>query len=102
MIPQLIPILGDMSMKSFMIILAAMAMMMSTTAFADDGAALYKAKCAACHGAAGEGKSGPAIKGNADVASVLSAGGKKGIHAKPFNASPDDQKAIAAYVASLK
>ena len=88
-------------MKRLTVILAAMAMMMSTVAFAEDGAVLYKAKCAGCHGAAGEGKSGPAIKGT-DVASVLSAGGKKGIHAKPFNASPDDQKAIAAFVAGLK
>jgi mono/diheme cytochrome c family protein len=88
-------------MKRITFILVAMAMMTCTAAFADDGAALYKAKCAGCHGAAGEGKSGPAIKGT-DVASVLSAGGKKGIHAKPFNASPDDQKAIAAFVAGLK
>lgn len=88
-------------MKSLVIILAAMAMMMSTAAFAEDGAVLYKAKCAACHGAAGEGKSGPAIKGT-DVASVLATGGKKGVHAKPFSASPDDQKAIAAFVAGLK
>ena len=90
-------------MKRLTVVLAAVAMMMmSTVAFADDGGALYKAKCAGCHGAAGEGKSGPAIKGSADVASVLSAGGKKGVHAKPFNASPDDQKAIAAFVAGLK
>ena len=102
MVAQLIPYLGDLFMKRFTIILAAMAMMMSTAMFAEDGAVLYKAKCAGCHGAAGEGKSGPAIKGNADVATVLSAGGKKGIHAKPFNASPDDQKAIAAFVAGLK
>ena len=69
-------------MKRLTVVLAAMAMMMSTVAFAEDGAALYKAKCAMCHGAAGEGKSAPAIKGNADVASVLSAGGKKTPHAR--------------------
>ena len=47
-------------MKRFTIVLAALAMMISTAAFAaEDGAALYKAKCAACHGAAAEGK-GPA------------------------------------------
>jgi mono/diheme cytochrome c family protein len=89
-------------MKRFTIVLAALAMMMSTAAFAEDGAALYKTKCAACHGAAGEGKMGPAIKGKTNVADVLANGGKKGIHAKPFNATSDQAKAIAAYVAGLK
>lgn len=92
-------------MKSFAIVLAALAMMMSTAAFAQDGAALYKAKCAMCHGAAGEGKMGPTLKGKsaADVTAVLSAGGKtKAPHTKPFNATPDEQKAIADYVAGLK
>ncbi len=90
-------------MKRFTIILAVIAMMMSTAAFAEDGAALYKAKCAGCHGAAGEGKSGPAIKGKDNVVDVLTNGGKKGIHAKPFKrSSGPGQKAIAAYVAGLK
>jgi cytochrome c len=90
-------------MKHVAIILAAMAMMMSTAAFAEDGAVLYKAKCAMCHGAAGEGKSAPAIKGNAGVESVLSAGGKKSPHAGAFKGTTaDDQKAIAAFVAGLK
>jgi cytochrome c len=91
-------------MKRFAIVLAALAMMMSTAAFAQDGAALYKAKCAGCHGAAGEGKMGPALKGksDADVTAVLSAGGKKGPHTKPFNATPEEQKAIADFVAGLK
>ena len=31
--------------------------------FAADGAATYKAKCAMCHGAEGQGKVGPALKG---------------------------------------
>ena len=53
-------------MKRLTMVLVALAMMMSTAAFAEDGAALYKAKCAGCHGAAGEGKMGPAIKGNAE------------------------------------
>ncbi len=39
---------------------------------ADDGAALYKSKCAGCHGAAGEGKGKfPAIKGTSMDASKL-------------------------------
>jgi mono/diheme cytochrome c family protein len=91
-------------MKRFAIVLAALAMMMSTVAFAEDGAALYKAKCSGCHGAAGEGKMGPSLKGKseADVSGVLANGGKKGPHAKAFNATPEEQKAIAGYVATLK
>jgi mono/diheme cytochrome c family protein len=85
-------------MKRFSIILAALAMMVSTAAFAEDGAAVYKAKCAACHGAAGEGKSAPAIKGKTDVVDVLANGGKKGIHAKPFSTTPDQAKAIADFL----
>ena len=55
---------------------------------AEDGAAIYKAKCAMCHGPDGAGKSGPALKGTAltaaQVADVLTNGapGKKAPHAK--------------------
>jgi mono/diheme cytochrome c family protein len=103
MFVQLIPT-GDLFMKRFTIVLAALAMMMSTTAFAaEDGAALYKAKCAACHGVAGEGKAAnPAIKGRTNVLDVLTNGGKKAPHAKPFNATPEQAKAIAGFVATLK
>jgi mono/diheme cytochrome c family protein len=89
-------------MKRSMIVLAALAAMMSTAAFAQDGAALFKAKCAGCHGAAGEGKMGPSLKGKTDVADVLANGGKKGPHAKAFNATPEEQKAIVDFVATLK
>jgi len=86
-------------MKRFTIVLAALAMMMSTAAFAaEDGGALYKAKCAGCHGAAGEGKMGPKIKGSTKVADVLAKGGLKGIHAKPFAVSADQAAAIAAFL----
>lgn len=85
-------------MKRFAIILAAVAMM-SMSAFAFDGAADYKAKCAMCHGAAGEGKSAPAIKGKANVADVITKGGLKGPHAKPIAGLTEDQaKAIAAFL----
>lgn len=85
-------------MKRFAIVVAALAMMTCTAAFAEDGAALYKTKCAACHGAAGEGKSGPAIKGKDNVMDVLSNGGKKGPHSKAFNATPDQAKAISDFL----
>jgi mono/diheme cytochrome c family protein len=92
-------------MKRFTIVLAAVAMMMSTAAFAEDGAALYKAKCAMCHGAAGEGKMGPALKGTkANVEDVLLKGGaSKAPHIKPVAGITADQaKALAAFVAGLK
>jgi mono/diheme cytochrome c family protein len=91
-------------MKRTTIVLATLAMLMSTAAFAaEDGAALYKAKCAGCHGAAGEGKSGPAIKGSAKVEDVVTKGGAKGIHAKPFaGVTADQAKALATFVGGLK
>jgi len=92
-------------MKRFTVVLAAVAMMMTTAAFAaEDGAALYKAKCAGCHGAAGEGKMGPAIKGKTNVVDVLTKGGAtKAPHTKPMaGVSADQAQAIATYVSGLK
>jgi mono/diheme cytochrome c family protein len=90
-------------MKRFAITLAVLGMMMSTAALAEDGAALYKTKCAACHGAGGEGKMGPAIKGKANAADVAEKGGLAGPHAKPINGlTPDQAKAIGDFVAGLK
>ncbi len=87
-------------MKRFSIVLVAMAMMMSTAALAEDGAALYKAKCAACHGAAGEGKMGPKIKGSTKVVDVVTNGGlTKAPHTKPISGvTPDQAKAIADFL----
>ena len=48
-------------MKRYLMILAAFTLV-SSMAWAQDGAALYKAKCAACHGAMGEGKVGPSLQ----------------------------------------
>lgn len=90
-------------MKRFAITLAVIAMMMSTVALAEDGAAMYKAKCAACHGADGGGKRGPAIKGKTNAADVVAKGGLAGPHAKPINGVSEDQaKAIGDFVAGLK
>jgi cytochrome c5 len=84
-------------MKRFTIVLAALAMMMATAAFAEDGAAIYKSKCAMCHGAAGEGKSAPAIKGKANVADVITKGGlTKAPHTKAIAGVTADQAAAVA------
>lgn len=76
---------------------------------AEDGAAIYKAKCAMCHGPNGEGKSGPALKGTTlssdQIIAVLTKGaeGKKAPHGKPVAGLTADQaSAVAAYVKTLK
>jgi len=79
---------------------------------ADDGAALYKAKCSPCHGAGGEGKpsmKAPALKGttwDADkIAQHITKGeaDAKAPHNKGISGLTEAQaKAIADYVKTLK
>lgn len=95
-------------MKRFAMTVALLAMI-AGVAVAEDGAATYKAKCAMCHGAAGEGKIGPALKGTklteAEVADLLTKGaaGKKAPHGKAVAGLTEEQaKAVAAYVKGLK
>jgi len=95
-------------MKRFATMLAALAVF-SCLAWAEDGASLYKAKCAACHGAAGEGKVGPSLQkttlSEKQIADLLTNGaaGKKAPHSKAVaGISADQASAIATYVASLK
>ncbi|HUN87278.1 MAG TPA: cytochrome c [Terriglobales bacterium] len=88
------------------IAVALMVVVPSLSWAAEDGAAVYKAKCAACHGADGAGKIGPALKGTSvDVAAFVQNGapGKKAPHAKGIaGVSADQAKAVADYVKSLK
>ncbi len=88
------------------IAVALMVMLPSLSWAAEDGAAIYKAKCAACHGPDGAGKVGPALKGTkADVAAFVEKGeaGKKAPHSKGISGvSADQAKAVAEYVKSLK
>lgn len=95
-------------MKRFITTLAALAVF-SCLAFAEDGATLYKTKCAACHGAAGEGKVGPALTKSSlsekQIADVIANGaaGKKAPHTKGVaGVSAEQSTAIATYVAGLK
>ena len=54
--------------KMFIVLLVlALSVTMALPAFAQDGAATYKAKCAGCHGAEGQGKVGPALKGTSRI-----------------------------------
>jgi cytochrome c6 len=78
---------------------------------AEDGAALFKKKCAGCHGQQGEGKpamKAPALKGTSlsaeKVADHITKGEpeSKPPHKKGISGVTDeDAKAIAAFVKSL-
>jgi len=78
--------------------------------WAEDGAALYKAKCSACHGADGAGK--PAIKApslidaatkaksDADLTKAIAETAK---HPAPVKGlAADDAKAVVTYIRSLQ
>jgi mono/diheme cytochrome c family protein len=87
----------------------ALPVSLALPAFAQDGAATYKTKCAGCHGAEGQGKIGPALKGTAlsadQISDLLTKGndGKKPPHKKALaTLSADDAKAVAEFVKSLK
>jgi len=86
-----------------------------STRAAEDGAALYKAKCAMCHGADATGK--PAVKApslvsdeakkmsDADMTDMIANGGKekKATHAFSKKGVTDDQiKAVVAYIRELQ
>jgi cytochrome c len=79
---------------------------------AGDGQALYKSKCAGCHGASGEGKpamKAPALKGTtmevSQIAEHITKGesGSKAPHNKGIAGLNDEQaKTIAEYIKTLK
>lgn len=79
---------------------------------AEDGAALYKSKCAMCHGDKGEGKTAmnmPAVKGTKltaeQIVAYLTKGeaGKKAPHASAINGINEAQaKALADYIKDMK
>jgi len=96
-------------MKRLVVVLAVLALVSSMAWAAEDGAALYKAKCAACHGASGEGKIGPSLQKTAlttaQITDLLTKGadGKKAPHAKAMSGLTADQAAaVATYVGTLK
>lgn len=100
-----------MRLIKFMVlfVVCTLAVWAALPAFAADGAAIYKAKCAVCHGSEGQGKSGPAVKGtslSADQIKDLVIEGsdaKKAPHKKAFaGVSADDARAVADYLKTLK
>jgi len=90
-----------------LMLLSALSASLALPVFAEDGAATFKAKCAACHGAEGQGKVGPALKGTAlgadNIGDLLTKGNnaKKAPHKKAMSLSADDAKAVAAFVKTL-
>ena len=90
-------------------VICTLAISIAMPAFAADGAATYRAKCAACHGPEGQGKVGPAVKGSSltadQITDLLTKGtdAKKAPHKKAVaGVSADDAKAVADYVKTLK
>jgi len=87
----------------------ALSASLALPAFAQDGAATYKAKCASCHGPEGQGKIGPALKGTSltadQIGDLLTKGNdaRKAPHKKALaSLSAADAKAVAAFVKTLK
>ncbi|HZU43155.1 MAG TPA: cytochrome c [Terriglobales bacterium] len=98
-----------------MVIAVTLFIVLPNLSWAEDGAALYKAKCAACHGADATGKPtakipslvSPEAKGlsDADLTDAIANGGKaqKASHAFAKKGLTDDQvKAIVTYVRGLQ
>ena len=98
--------------RKLVVSLATMLLVVSLASWADDGAALYKTKCAGCHGANGEGKpamKAPALKGTnlevSQIAEHITKGepGSKVPHNKGIAGLNEEQaKAIAEYIKTLK
>jgi len=91
-------------------IAVALFILIPSLSWADDGAALYKAKCAACHGADGAGKpaakipalNGPEVKAKSD-ADLTKAVAETAKHPGPVKGlSADDAKAIVTFVRTLQ
>jgi len=100
-----------MRLTKILIVLLVMALsaVLALPAFAQDGAATYKTKCAGCHGAEGQGKVGPALKGTslteAQITDLLTKGddAKKAPHKKALSGlTADDAKAVTTFVKTLK
>ena len=101
-----------MSIKSVFAVGATLVVTSTALLASGDGAALYKAKCAGCHGANGEGKpavKAPSLKGTTwDTNKIVEHVTKgepqsKPPHNKGISGLTDEQaKAIADYVETLK
>jgi mono/diheme cytochrome c family protein len=99
-------------MKNVVALMVMFLIAFTTFLAAQDGAALYKKKCAGCHGASGEGKptvKAPALKGTTLETSQIVEHTTKGEpnskppHNKAIAGLNEEQaKAVAEYVKTLK
>jgi len=93
-----------------MTIAVALFMLIPNLSWADDGASVYKTKCAACHGADGAGKPAAKIPSiSRDNAKKLSdADLSKAVTEKPKHAgiakslTPDQVKMVVSYIRELQ
>ena len=96
-----------MKLRIAPVLLASVPMLAWMQAPAQDGATLFKTKCAMCHGDQGQGKppAFPKLAGTTkDVTAVLTKGGEaKTPHINPMSTlTPAQVSAIAAFVKTLK
>ena len=102
-------------MKRIVLVLAVLMMIAPMAIYAADGAAVYKAKCATCHGPDGKGETGmgKTLKlrslGSADVQKITDADltkviadGKGKMPAYKGKLSDDEIKAVVAFIRTLK
>jgi len=93
-----------------MIIAVAIFILIPNLSWAEDGAALYKSKCAACHGADAVGEPAAKIpslisddekkKSDSDLATAITGTAK---HPAPVKGlAADDAKAIVTYIRTLQ
>jgi mono/diheme cytochrome c family protein len=97
----------DYLMKKATILFIALALMMPFAAFAEDGAALFKGKCAMCHGADGKKNAKKDLSGAEvqkmtvdEIKGFILTGEKHGFEKKGF--TPEQAKAVAEFVKTLK
>jgi len=86
--------------------------LMTTICFAADGAGIYAAKCAMCHGADGKDAavSGKSIAGTADAeakvkgykAGTIGGANKASMQASVADMNDADIKAVSSFVSALK
>lgn len=95
-----------------LVLIAAVALLGVTTAFGEDAAALYKSKCASCHGADGSGQTtiGKSMKlkdlrseevQKSDIKAVI-ADGKGKMPAYKAKLSAAEIDGLVAHIKSLK
>jgi mono/diheme cytochrome c family protein len=104
-----------MNTKTLSLVLIAMLILVAAPlAFAADGAAIYKAKCASCHGADGSGQTAvgksmklrdlrsPEVQKQTDQDLVkITADGKGKMPAYKGKLADDEIKALVAYMRSI-